>query len=414
MMASGLAIVILTLILGSGGFSSIMLLFFLMGLLALYHDYRPLVFGAIISLIIINYVYFTIDLLESDDIIAVHVVFIIFSVVLIAQSIIGEKMRNDMNERRLEAEHSHQQTIEILHKMNHATETLHHVNETIQEEIQKTRNISNDITISFRTIADGMNQQASSVGDVNDSLHTIGDTIHQVAENSVTIRQVSKGTLEATKSGDKGVQNLSTKMEKINDSIETNVETMATLTDHTNKVTDILSVIHDIADQTNLLALNASIEAARAGEHGKGFAVVSDEIRKLATNSQLAANNIANILSEIKNITETALVQIKDGQNIFLEGNAEAKGLATALAKIMNNTISLNTLTNENETMNTKLNESAAHLISKTNTVSTVTEETATSVAKVLTSVEEQHRHIDVMVHSLDELNKLINDLKEM
>ena len=215
------------------------------------------------------------------------------------------------------------------------------------------------------------------------------------------------------KSGQKDVQNTVLYMQEIEKSVDDMLVSIKSLSEHSTNIETFVSAITDISDQTNLLALNAAIEAARAGEAGKGFAVVADEVRQLAEQSNESANKITSIIDALqKEMRETATqmekvtTQVKNGvQMVNLTGKT-FNDIQQATSIVAEQIKSVASITNQMTSSATQINATSEQL-----EITAV--ESATNTQGSVALVEEQYASMEEITAAANMLTQLASNLNE-
>ena len=208
---------------------------------------------------------------------------------------------------------------------------------------------SEELTASAHQSADAAVHVAETVGDVSNDIAmqmqsvdgakanvdvVFGD-VQLMAEKATNVAVSTDKTAEAAKIGQQLMNEAVSKMKSIETSVMASAEVVRRLGENSKEIGSIVEAIAGIADQTNLLALNAAIEAARAGEHGRGFAVVSEEVRKLATASQESAEQIRARIESIQAATEEAVTSMKSGTDDVNAGTEAIRNVGVQFKAIM-------------------------------------------------------------------------------
>jgi methyl-accepting chemotaxis protein len=177
-------------------------------------------------------------------------------------------------------------------------------------------------------------ETTDSVGSAAKAVSSLAAAISEVSDASGEVARVSSFAAEAARHGADAVRQTVQGMARIEETVGTSSSRVSELGAKSTQIGAIVETIDDIAEQTNLLALNAAIEAARAGEQGKGFAVVADEVRKLAERSSLATKEIASLIAEVRNVTDAAVEAMEANSREVKAGSQLAQRSGDALTEI--------------------------------------------------------------------------------
>lgn len=312
---------------------------------------------------------------------------------------IGQLMlsANDLNEKLKE-------TISSIHNVS---ETVAASSEELAQSANEVQTGTEQISYTMQELATGTETQASTAGDLAETMTTFQSSIHETTQEGIELKEHSEHVHDLTTTGKQLMVQSTQQMATINDIVLDSVKKVEGLNAQSAEISKLVSVIDEISNQTNLLALNAAIEAARAGEHGKGFAVVADEVRKLAEQVQFSVTDISTIVHRIQNETGTVTNSLQAGYEEVRKGTAQLDQTNSTFDQISQAVEDMNDNINVISQNLTKISQHSEAINGSIDEMASISQESAAGVEQTTATVEET-------AATMDEISKSANQLAEM
>ncbi|HYF02887.1 MAG TPA: methyl-accepting chemotaxis protein [Patescibacteria group bacterium] len=289
---------------------------------------------------------------------------------------------------------------------NTAVQQLRQTVQIVQETVAATAQDTVQISSATEQMAMNAGEQSRSLNEVWVAIEQMTSTISTNAQHTSQASQTAlQSEIRASESGET-VRLTLEKIREIAAVVSQSATTIEQLGKSTGEIGDIILVIHEIADQTNLLALNAAIEAARAGEQGRGFAVVADEVRKLADRTATATKQIAGMVKTIQQETNSAVEIIHHGNQQVKEGMALADRAGVALADIVSGTQAVCNQINFIAAASSEMSTTSGYIAQNISEVTATVEEAGKGIGEIANNTEAL-RIKATQLHSLMEQFKI-------
>ncbi|EGL82134.1 methyl-accepting chemotaxis sensory transducer [Caldalkalibacillus thermarum TA2.A1] len=346
-------------------------------------------------------------------------------------SIIAERLnrlsQGDLRGEPLEI-HSHDELGKLARSYNLMNESLgqlirevlhsaEQVSATAQQLTEHTKEISaatEEVTTAIQHIASGAESQVNGAEESSNGMSEISSGIGTISTSIKTVEENAREMAQHAEQGDISIQKVKAQMQAIGQSMLDAVQVIETLKNNAAQISEISKAISDISDQTNLLALNASIEAARAGEYGRSFAVVANEVKKLADQSAQSAKEVTQLITHIQINTEQVVQQMKKvneefqtGQSVVATASQQFDNILSAAQHVSQQVMDISTATQQ-------IAANSAQVVDKIKQTEHIAKEASANIQNVSASSEEQLAFMQEIQASANALSEMADNLYQL
>ncbi|WP_420830397.1 methyl-accepting chemotaxis protein [Bacillus piscicola] len=301
----------------------------------------------------------------------------------------------------------------LLGSVHQAADQVASTSEELSASSEETAASTNEITGTIQEVSGAADTTMSHSNVSLQAMQELTAGVEKIVDSSAEVTRKAKETEETAKKGNEEIVRSSEQIRVINHEVQDSAEIIKHLGKRSTEIGSIIETITNISEQTNLLALNAAIEAARAGEHGRGFAVVADEVRKLAEESSRSAQQIKELIEAIQDETNKAVKKMVHGQAEAKEGVAVIERAGTAFQTILTSIYDVTTQIENVSAVSKQMAANSEHVTSAIAEMNHVAETTAGSAQNVAAGTEQQLAAIEEVSSSSEELSRMAQELQE-
>lgn len=303
---------------------------------------------------------------------------------------------------------------QLIGKTTETTSQVAAASEELSASAEQTSRATEQIASTIQQVATGTENQVRSTGETSLTVNELSIGVQQIATNSQSVANTATEALHKAGEGNESIQTAIKQMNSINVTVTGLGQVITNLGKRSKEIGEIIQVITGISEQTNLLALNAAIEAARAGEQGKGFAVVADEVRKLAEQSSMSAQQISQLISAIQSETNKAVTSMEQATREVIAGIQVVELAGISFEHIQH---SVNDVAGQIQEVSSAVQLMSAgteQMVDSVKLITEMTEMTSAGTQEVSAATEEQLASMEEITHSSASLSKMAEELQEV
>lgn len=299
----------------------------------------------------------------------------------------------------------------IIENISDVSSTLAAYSEELTASAEETNRATDQIVVSIQSISEGSELQSTMAQNSEQTVQTMAKSIHDIQFYMEHVRKAADQSFEKVQRGKEELGNSSNKMGEIQTKTSQAASSIHQLGSKSNEIGNIVGLIADISAQTNLLALNAAIEAARAGEHGKGFAVVADEVRKLAEESNRSAAQINQLVHDIQGDIEQSVQMMSEGEQSVREGIESLRFTGEEFEQIEESTIEIVNEAKRVSSSISQVNDGTEQMVQAAEKTAEMVQQSAEMTETVAAASEEQSASIQEVAAASASLSKMAEEL---
>ncbi|QNU66864.1 hypothetical protein EHE19_018885 [Ruminiclostridium herbifermentans] len=389
-------------------------------MIALYFNSKLVIIFGIVVDIAMLFLYFTnhANFLGSNDSIATIVcIFISYNAITVALYFLtkwGNGLIDASNSKREEADLLLKKIQESFVQIDKGTDILNENINSVNNNLKATTQSSSKVINAMNEMSLAITDEASSIYETNEKMSDSIALVNETREYATILSEKSNSMEQMVIEGNTKINEISKQNSIISSSVGSALTTVTELQQSMKEVNEALNEISEITEQINLLSLNAAIEAARAGEYGRGFAVVSEEVRKLADKSRGTADKISTIVSDVTSKSMETLQMVSLGDNSVKQGEKMLQDVNEYFEQMKSAIIDTNKFILKSIQGTNQVAEKFIDIQKRVENVASISEENSASIEEVLSTVEEENNEIIEISKSMENISHLSAELKKM